>query len=434
MLGRRLTSLAPRAVALSSRAFSAAASDSRLLVINAGSSTVKYKLFSIDPAAKTGVGAAVFTGLVELSPGPGKDGRIVHQTHADGKKQEIKMPLKTHNDALSEAVDRFFGAEVKSIKAIGHRVAHGGEDFQDASLLTPKAMEAIKNCVSLAPLHNPANLLGIDVATSVFGKSLPQVGVFDTAYHQTMPPKAFTYAIPYELYKQHGIRRYGFHGTSHKFVAEKAAKRLGKTLEESSFVTCHLGNGSSMTAIHKGKSIDTTMGVTPLEGLVMGTRSGDVDPALHQFLATSQGMTLAEVDKMLNKKSGVLGICGDADIRHIQDRIRKNNDPQANLALDVFCHRVRKYLGAYILELGGDLDGIIFTAGIGENSFMMRERVLKNLDFLGIKMDPKKNPLATLGEGPVEIQTADSKVKIFVIPTDEERSIAEQTYALALKK
>lgn len=415
------------------RSFSSSSSDASLLVINAGSSTLKYKLFAVD-AKGNGVREPVFAGLVELSNASSPDGRLVHQnlTGDNTNKHEVKLPLPTHRVALEQAVQRFFGHDLDGIQAIGHRVVHGGERFHDASLLTKPVIDALTENISLAPLHNPANLLGIDVATEVFGKTIPQVGVFDTAYHATMPAKAFTYAVPYELYEKHGVRRYGFHGTSHQYVAKQAARQLGKAMDTSNFITCHLGNGSSMAAIQHGKCIDTTMGLTPLEGLVMGTRSGDVDPALHNFLASHLKMSIEQIDKMLNKQSGLQGICGDSDIRKIQDRIREKNDPRADLALDVYCHRVRKYLGAYLLELGGDVDGIVFTAGIGENSAMVRERVCRGLSALGVELDAAKNASSTLGAGPMEIQSSSSRIKVLVVPTDEERSIAEQTFQIAL--
>lgn len=410
-----------------SRLFSTANDHGRLLVVNAGSSSLKYKMFSLEQG---GVGAPVFTGLVELSNASSKEGRIVHQNLTTKDKQEIKLELPSHSVALEEAVTRFFG-DVNGIKAVGHRVVHGGEAFHEAALVTDSVIDAIKESTCLAPLHNPGNLLGIDVAKEIFG-DCPQVTVFDTAFHATMPPKAYVYGIPYSLYEEHGVRRYGFHGTSHQFVANKAADILGKSVDDCNFVTCHLGNGSSMAAIRGGKCIDTTMGLTPLEGLVMGTRSGDVDPALHAFLTSHLKMTIGEVDKMLNKQSGLLGICGDSDIRRIQDRVRQQQDPQADLALDIYAHRVRKYLGAYILELGGALDAVVFTAGIGESSAMIRERVCRNLEFFGIELDQAKNAVSMLGAGPIEIQAADSKIKVLVIPTDEELSIAQQTYDIAL--
>lgn len=431
--------LLPRRLLLSSTAArlrrfaSAATASERLLVINAGSSTLKYKMFALD-ARGEGVGSPVFAGLVELSNASSKDGRIVHQSlGATASKHEVRLALPNHRTALEEAVARFFGDDAHGLRAIGHRVVHGGEAFHDATLIDADVVAAIQDHVSLAPLHNPGNLLGIDVATEVFGATLPQVAVFDTAFHATMAPHAFLYAVPYSLYEQHGVRRYGFHGTSHQFVARQAARILNKPLADTSLVTCHLGNGASMAAIRHGVCIDTTMGLTPLEGLVMGTRSGDVDPALHAFLATHLSLSIAEIDTLLNKQSGLLGLCGDSDIRKLQDRIRQDADPRADLAMDVYAHRVRKYLGAFLLELGADLDAIVFTAGVGESSAMVRTRVCRDLTFLGIELDEAKNAQSMLGAGPVEIQSADSKVKVLVIPTDEERSIAEQTYDLALR-
>lgn len=428
--------LFPRSLARSSasaaaawRAFSTSVNDAHLLVINAGSSTLKYKMFDV---AGKGVGAPVFSGLVELSTASSANGRITHKNLATGEKQEVELPLDTHRTALELAVGRFFGGDVENIKAIGHRVVHGGEAFSKATLIDNQVIEALEENIKLAPLHNPGNLLGIEVATEVFGKDVPQVGVFDTAFHATMPPKAYTYGVPYSLYEDHGVRRYGFHGTSHQFVLKEAAKILGKSVENTSVVTCHLGNGSSMAAIRNGQCIDTTMGLTPLEGLIMGTRSGDIDPAIHNFLATQLNMTIADIDKMLNKQSGLLGICGESDIRVIQDRVRAGNDPMATLALDVYAHRVRKYLGAYLLELGGAADAIVFTAGIGESSAMIRERVCKNLEFLGVELDQAKNAVSMMGSGPIEIHAPGSKIQVLVINTDEERSIAEQTYDIAL--
>jgi acetate kinase len=415
---------------LATRAFSGSVADSHLLVINAGSSSLKYSLFDLQPE---GVGEAVFSGLVELSTPSSKNGRITHKTLATGKKEQIELPLETHRIALETAVGKFFGSDLEGIKAVGHRVVHGGEAFSHASIVDNQVIEAIKSNIKLAPLHNPGNLLGIEVATEVFGPC-PQVVVFDTAFHATMPAKAFTYGIPHKLYEDYGVRRYGFHGTSHQFVAKKAAAMLGKPVEECNFVTCHLGNGSSIAAVQKGRCIDTSMGMTPLEGLVMGTRCGDVDPALHAFLCKELNMTIQEVDTMLNKKSGLLGICDESDIRVIQDRVRAGNDPAATLALDVFAHRVRKYLGAYVLEMGGELDAVIFTAGIGESSAMIRERVCKNLGFLGIELNEAKNAVSMMGSGPVEIQADNATTKVMVVNTDEERSIAEQTYEIAFKQ
>ncbi|CEG42569.1 acetate kinase [Plasmopara halstedii] len=412
------------------RNVSTSVANSHLLVINAGSSSLKYSLFNLH---SNGVGAAVFTGLVELSTSSNKNGRITHKTLATGKKDLIELPLNSHRNAFETAVNEYFGSYLDGIKAVGHRVVHGGETFNCASLVDNQVIEAIKSNIKLAPLHNPNNLLGIQMATELFG-SCPQVVVFDTAFHATMPPKAFTYGIPYKLYNDLGIRRYGFHGTSHQYVAKKAASYLNESLDECNFITCHLGNGSSLAAIENGYCIDTSMGMTPLEGLIMGTRCGDIDPALHAFLCKELNMTIEEVDSMLNKKSGLLGICGDSDIRIIQDRVRMKNDIYASLALDVFAHRVRKYLGAYILEMNGKLDALIFTAGIGENSAIIRERVCQNLSFFGIELNDEKNVMSIMGSGPVEIQSENARTKVLVINTDEERSIAEQTYEVALTK
>uniref|UniRef100_A0AAV1TX38 Probable acetate kinase n=1 Tax=Peronospora matthiolae TaxID=2874970 RepID=A0AAV1TX38_9STRA len=418
--------LSPRTRAFSS----SSARQSHLVVINAGSSSLKYSLFGLKA---DGVDAAVFTGLVELSTANSRHGRIVHKALTSGEKEEIEMPLDTHRTALETVVDKFFGSDLSSIKAVGHRVVHGGEAFSRASLVDDRVIDAIKQNTKLAPLHNPGNLLGIEVATEVFGPC-PQVVVFDTAFHATMPPKAYTYGLPMKLYEDFGVRRYGFHGTSHQYVTKKAAALLGKAVEECNFITCHLGNGSSIAAIRNGQCIDTSMGMTPLEGLVMGTRCGDVDPALHAFLCKELDMTIQEVNTMLNKKSGLLGICGESDIRAIQDRVRIGSDQAASLALDVFAHRVRKFVGAYALELGGDVDALIFTAGIGENSASIRERVCHDLGFLGIEINGAKNAASTMGSGPVEIQADNAKTKVMVVNTDEERSIAEQTYEITLEQ
>ncbi|KAI9909960.1 hypothetical protein PsorP6_011224 [Peronosclerospora sorghi] len=400
--------------------------DSHLLVLNAGSSSLKYSLFRLE---SNGVGAAVFSGLVELSTSSRVDGRITHKTVSSGTKAEIQLPVYSHRAALETAVHDFFDADLKSIRAIGHRVVHGGEAFSSASVINHHVIDAIKANISLAPLHNPANLLGIEVATEVFGPSCPHVAVFDTAFHATMPPQASTYGIPRELYEKYRVRRYGFHGTSHHFVAKQAAAHLRKRMEECNLITCHLGNGASMAAIKQGACIDTSMGMTPLEGLVMGTRCGDLDPALPAFLCKELDMSIQQVDTMLNKQSGLLGICGESDMRVIQERVqvKGDDDPAARLALDVFVHRVRKYLGAYALELGGTLDALVFTAGIGENSALIRARVCRKLQFLGIELDEGKNVRSVMGAGPMEIQGEKAPTKVLVVNTDEERSIAEQT-------
>jgi acetate kinase len=305
---------------------------------------------------------------------------------------------------------------------VGHRVVHGGETFQAPTIIDEKVIAAIRENIPLAPLHNPPNLTGIEVARAIFPDA-PQVAVFDTAFHQTIPMKAFIYAIPFELYRKDRVRRYGFHGTSHAYVAERGAHLLNKPLTDVNLITVHLGNGASMAAVEKGHSIDTTMGMTPLAGLVMGTRSGDVDPALPFFLADHLGMSLKEIDTILNKESGLKGICGSNDMREVIDK-KNEGDEQARIALQVYTYRIKKYIGAYYAALG-HLDGIVFTAGIGENSPEIREMCCENLNRLGIIIDRKRNRAADQGER--EISAPDSKVKLLVIPTNEELRIAQET-------
>ncbi|OQS01641.1 acetate kinase [Achlya hypogyna] len=404
----------------------------KILVLNAGSSTLKYKLFAAQQATKSLALAPMISGMVEI----GEISKVTHKTHGESPKK-MELPdakLDNHKSALSLVIDllcdpSFGGLAHKSdINAIGHRVVHGGERFHDASLITPGIMGALEESIALAPLHNPANILGIQVATELLGDACPQVAVFDTAFHATMPPAAFLYGLPYNLYKEHGVRRYGFHGTSHSFVAAQAAKHLGKPLNECNLITCHLGNGASITAIKNGKSIDTSMGLTPLEGLVMGTRSGDIDPAIPTFLHNHVGMSYPEIDTMLNKKSGLLGLSGDADIRVLQDRFRAG-DAHADLTLDVFAHRVRKYIGAYLVQLAPRLDGIVFTGGIGENSWILRNKILKDLAHVGVVVDKASNE-QDLTTSALEIHAKESTVPLLVIPTDEEKSIAAQTYRI----
>ncbi|OQR96916.1 acetate kinase [Thraustotheca clavata] len=402
----------------------------KILVLNAGSSTLKYKLFNATNANKTLALAPMISGMVEI----GEVSKVTHKSHGENPKK-MELPdanLNDHRSALSLVIDLlcdpgFGGLASKSeINAIGHRVVHGAERFKNATLITKDLMAALEASIPLAPLHNPANILGIEVATELLGDACPQVAVFDTAYHSTMPASAYLYGLPYHLYKDHGVRRYGFHGTSHSFVAKKAAKHLGKPLEECNFITCHLGNGASITAIKNGKSIDTSMGLTPLEGLVMGTRSGDIDPAIPTFLNKQTGMSYAEIDSMLNKKSGLLGLSGDADIRNLQDRFRAG-DKHADLTLEVFAHRVRKYIGAYLIQLSPRLDGIIFTGGIGENSWILRNKILKDLEHVGIVVDKSKNEV-DLTSQIMSVESSKSQVPLLVVQTDEEKSIAEQTF------
>jgi len=314
------------------------------------------------------------------------------------------------------------------ISCIGHRVVHGGESFSGSVAITPAVLQALEANIELAPLHNPPNIMGINACTELMPNT-PQVGVFDTAFHQTMPAEAYIYALPYEYYEKYKVRRYGFHGTSHRFVTERAVEMLGKPIKESKIVTCHLGNGASITAVKGGKSIDTSMGLTPLEGLVMGTRCGDIDPAIIEFIMNKDKISIAQMSNILNKKSGVLGISGvSSDFRDIEGAAEKGNK-RAQLALDRFAYVVKKYIGSYIAAMDG-VDAIVFTAGLGENSATMRTKVCSGLSFLGIEIDEAKNKIR--GEE-MEITTADSKTKVFVIPTNEELMIARDTVEITGK-
>ncbi len=395
----------------------------KILVINTGSSSIKYQLFDMDQekalasgiAEKIGEATSILTHKIIRSSGKNlkkvKEGRIAD--HREGLTQIVNL-----------LVDEKYGVikDKSEIAAVGHRVVHGGEAFQSSTIIDEQVITAIKENIPLAPLHNPPNLIGIEVAKSIFPDS-PQVAVFDTAFHQTIPQKAFLYALPYGLYKKERIRRYGFHGTSHSYVAERAAEYLGKPLNRLNLITIHLGNGASMAALKDGKCVDTTMGMTPLEGLVMGTRSGDIDPAIPFFLANHLNMSLKEIDNLLNQDSGLKGICGTNDMREVIQK-KDKGDKQAKIALEIYCYRIKKYIGAYYAALGS-LDGVIFTAGIGENSPEVRGLCCEGLSKLGIKIDPEKN--CQTENGIREISSPNSKVKILVIPTNEELKIAQET-------
>jgi len=358
------------------------------------------------------------------------EGLIKCELRPDTEAEEvikIQEPVPNHEHGMRKAVDLLTDGKKGVIKdrseisAVGHRVVHGGEAFHQPTLITDEVIAAIENTIPLAPLHNPANLDGIKVARELF-PAAPQVAVFDTAFHQTIPPHAYHYALPIELYEKHRVRRYGFHGTSHQFVAGECAKAMGKKVEDINIITVHLGNGCSMTAVEKGKSIDTTLGLTPLEGLVMGTRSGDVDPAIYAFLARNCDMDIDAIDNMLNKKSGLKGLCGMNDMRDIHGAIEKG-DKLAKLALDVQTYRNRKYIGAYMAALG-HVDAIVFTAGIGENDNIVREKTVEGLEAFGIIMDKKVNDQRV--KKPTLLSTKESAVQIWGIPTNEELAIARQ--------
>ncbi|AWZ48703.1 acetate/propionate family kinase [Hathewaya limosa] len=394
----------------------------KILVINCGSSSLKYQLIDMESEK------ALAKGLVERI---GIEGSIL--THkADGKdKHIIQTPMKDHQVAielvLGALTDKEYGviSDMSEISAVGHRVVHGGEKYAKSVLINNDVMTSLEECAKLAPLHNPANIIGINACKKLMPNT-PMSVVFDTAFHQTMPEEAYIYALPYEVYEENSVRRYGMHGTSHKFVSGVAAEMMGKNIEDLKIITCHLGNGASLTAVKNGKSIDTSMGFTPLEGLVMGTRCGDIDPAIIPFLMKEKNLSVEDIDKLMNKESGVLGISGvSSDFRDIENAAEEGNH-RAKLALDVFHYRVKQYIGAYAAIMNG-VDCIVFTAGLGENSISSREIICENMEYLGVKLDKEKNNVR--GKA-VEVSADDSKVKVFVIPTNEELMIAKETLAL----
>ena len=397
----------------------------KVLVINCGSSSLKYQVLDMQNES------LMCKGLVERI---GIDGSVINHTKIGMDKVVKEVPMKDHKDAIAQVLDAVQNPEygvVKSmdeIGAVGHRVVHAGEKYAESVLITDDVIKALEECVELAPLHNPPNLMGIAACRELMPDT-PMVAVFDTAYHQTMPPESYIYAIPYEYYEKYGIRRYGFHGTSHKFVAQRAAAMLNTNINDLKIITCHLGNGASVTAIKHGRVVDTSMGFTPLEGLVMGTRCGDIDPAIVTYIREKENLPQGVANEILNKKSGVLGISGvSSDFRDLEEALSEGNE-RAALALRVFAHKVRFYIGAYIAEMNG-VDAIVFTAGVGENDVYMRDIICTNLGNLGIKLDPIKNKVR--GKE-TEISTEDSKVKLFLIPTNEELMIARDTYNIARK-
>ncbi|MDY4561721.1 MAG: acetate kinase [Peptostreptococcus porci] len=396
----------------------------KVLVLNCGSSSLKYQLIDMSNES------VLCKGLVERI---GIDGSVLkHEKDGLDGKHIVEVEMKDHKDAIKYVLEAVAHPEVGAVKemseieAVGHRIVHGGEKFASSALLTEEVIEAINGCVELAPLHNPANLMGVEACKAIL-PDVPQVGVFDTAFHQSMPKKAFIYGLPHELYTKYGVRRYGFHGTSHLYVSQKAAEMLGKPVEELKIVTCHLGNGASLTAVDGGKSVDTSMGLTPLEGLIMGTRCGDIDPAIVPFVMKKEGLDADGIDKLMNKQSGVYGMTGiSSDFRDIEDAAN-NGDEKAQVALDAYCHKVKKYIGSYVAAMNG-VDAIVFTAGLGENGISMREMICKDMDFFGIKLDAEKNNVR--GKERV-ISTDDSKVKVLLIPTNEELMIARDTVRLS---
>ncbi len=392
----------------------------KILVINCGSSSLKYQLIDMDTET------AIASGLIERIGEP--QGILTHKSQPDTEKETKTVreePIPDHEAGLRLAQSVMAESEAggaPDIQAVGHRVVHGGEAFNASARITPEAVAAIEKTIPLAPLHNPANLTGIRVAQELFPDA-PQVAVFDTAFHQTMPPKAYHYALPYEYYEDMGVRRYGFHGTSHKYVAAEAAGLLGRPPEELNLVTAHLGSGASICAIEKGRSVDTTMGMTPLGGVIMGTRVGNIDPGVVMYIAEQKGYAVAEIDRVLQKESGLKGICGSNDMRDIHARAAEG-DERARLAEDMFIHRIRQYIGAYFFELE-KVDALVFTAGIGEHDPLTREKCCQGLENYGVAMDADKNQSGR-GEARV-VSQPDSAVQILVIPTNEELEIARQT-------
>ncbi|MCR1898150.1 acetate kinase [Irregularibacter muris] len=390
-----------------------------VLIINCGSSSLKYQLINMtnEQVLAKGLGERI-----------GIEGSVLTHQPEGKDKVVIQKPMKDHKVALEillgMLVDEEHGVidSMDEISAVGHRVVHAGEKFASSVLITDEVMNALKECIDLAPLHNPPNIMGVEACQEIL-PNVPMVGVFDTAFHQSMPEEAYIYPIPYEYYDKYKVRKYGFHGTSHKFVSQRAAEILDKPIETLKIITCHLGNGASIAAIKDGKSIETSMGFTPLEGLAMGTRSGDIDPAIVTFLMEKEGMTSQEVNDILNKKSGVLGISGvSSDFRDIEGAAEEGNK-RAQLALDVFNYRVRTTIGAYAAAMGG-VDVIVFTAGLGENSASNRQEICKGLEFFGAEIDEEKNNIR--GKEAI-VSQENSKVKIMVIPTNEELMIARDT-------
>ena len=394
-----------------------------ILVINCGSSSLKFQLINAESEEILAKGLCERIGI---------DGRLTYQP-AGGEKEISEKAMPTHTEAIQFVIDALTNEKtgvVKSLSeigAVGHRIVHGGEKFASSVVITEEVKKAVEECNDLAPLHNPANLIGVEACEKLM-PGTPMVAVFDTAFHQTMPEKAYMYGLPYEYYEKYKVRRYGFHGTSHSYVSKKAAEVMGKAYDEVKTIVCHLGNGASVSAVLNGKSVDTSMGLTPLEGLVMGTRSGDIDPAIMEFIAQKENLDIEGIMNVLNKKSGVFGLSGEisSDFRDLTGAMAEG-DKKAKIALEVFAYRVAKYIGAYAAAMNG-VDDIVFTAGIGENVSYVREQVCSYLGYLGVELDPDANEKFRGEQG--EITKPGCKVRVFVIPTNEELAIARETLAL----
>ena len=393
-----------------------------ILVINCGSSSLKYQLINSETEGVLAKGLCERIGI---------DGMLTYQPEG-GEKEKSEIAMPTHTEAINAVLAALTNEKsgvIKSLSevgAVGHRVVHGGEKFTSSCLINDESMKAIEECNDLAPLHNPANLIGIRACQELM-PNVPMVAVFDTAFHQTMPEEAYLYGLPYEYYEKYKVRRYGFHGTSHSFVSKRAAEVAGKPYEDLKIIVCHLGNGASLSAVKNGKSVDTSMGLTPLEGLIMGTRSGDMDPAIMEFIAKKENLDIAGMMNVLNKKSGLLGLSGglSSDFRDLNDAAQSGNEDAAN-AIDVLCYGIAKFVGGYVAAMNG-VDAIVFTAGIGENAIPVREKVVSYLGYLGVTLDKEANGVR--GEE-IVISTPDSKVKVAVIPTNEELAICRETVAL----
>jgi acetate kinase len=402
-----------------------------VLVLNCGSSTVKFQLIATDLDAIAGnEDRRLARGGIERV-----GGEAIITLKTEGREQQRLTASLRDMRAAVDVIIRWATSEpagiagvhsIADIHAVGHRVVHGGERFTHSVLITDDVLREIEDCIELAPLHNPANIKGIQAARDLFGPGLPQVAVFDTAFHQTLPERAYLYAIPYQFYRRYKVRRYGFHGTSHRYVAYRYRQIRNLTREQTNIITLHLGNGASASAIRAGESIDTSMGMTPLEGLVMGTRSGDIDPAIIDYLATKEGLTVHQIESLLNKQSGLIGISGlTNDMRELLEEAHENNDRRARLAIEIFCYRARKYIGAYLTAMGG-ADAIVFTGGIGENAAEVRAQICDGLQWMGLELDVERNAKCVGGcEG--SISTEGSRLAAYTIPTDEELLIARDT-------
>ena len=393
----------------------------KILTLNCGSSSIKFQFINLENED------VLAEGVVERI---GEENAIYTYKSENFTVKKLEMPILDHTVGIKEILGNLMNEKHGVIKnpseidAVGHRIVHGGEDYADSAKIDDKVMSVLEDCCELAPLHNPANIKGIESITEAL-PNVPQVGVFDTAFHQTMPSRAFLYALPYSYYTEHKIRKYGFHGTSHKYVALKAAEFVGKDLEDLKIITCHVGNGASVCAINGGKSVDTSMGFTPLEGIMMGTRSGDIDPAIATYMMKNMNMSADEVNNVLNKKSGMLGLSDISnDMREIEDKILKEKNPMAIQAFEVYAYKIRKMIGAYAAAMNG-VDIIVFTGGVGEKMPILREDVCVDMEFFGVKFDAKKND--SFADGTFEVNTDDSKVKVLKVQTNEELMIALET-------